>query len=178
MLGSFLDVLRDIGPLLTACGLFVAIWTLRANHAWNRRNYTAGLVVHWNDRTSVHRKAIEKLRSGLVDLDTKGEVTELTKRDATAIYSSKPDTPDWELRFHFIELLNHFEAIAVAYRNRVGDPQMIEESLRNVLVRWHDILLHFMDVVKAHRGYEPWEPYITVVAHWKRKPFRPRPFTA
>jgi hypothetical protein len=177
MLMSILEVLKDFGPIVTAIGVFVAVWTLRANHEWNRRHYTALLVSGWNDKTSVHRRAIEKLRPGLIDLDTKGEITELTKKDASAIYTAKVDTPDWELRFHFVELLNHFEAIATAYRNRIGDPQMIDESFRSVLTRFHDILFHFTEVVKEHRGYEPWEPYFAVVAYWKQRPFKPRSFT-
>lgn len=174
---NVLSVIRDVGPLITAIAVVVAIWTLKANHDWNRRNYTAALIAQWNDKTSIHRRTIEKLRPGLIDLDTKGEVIELTKRDAQAIYTSKVDTAEWELRFHFVELLNYFEVIAAAYRNQVGDQQMIEESLRHVLVRWRHILRHFMEVVEEHRGYEPWEPFTTVVDFWESKPFHPRPFT-
>lgn len=171
---SVLDVVKDLGPIITAIAVFVAVWTLRANHEWNRRHYTALLVATWNDKTSAHRKAIERLRPGLIDLDSKGTPTELTKADATAIYSAKVDTPEWELRFHFTELLNHFEAIASAYRNNVGDQRMIEESFRGVLVRFQDILINFIAVVKQHRGYEPWEPYTAVVEHWKTRPFKKR----
>lgn len=171
---SVLSVLKDYGSIITAISVLVAVWTLRANHDWNRRNYTAALIGQWNDETSVHRKAIEKLRPGLIDLDSKGEVVEICEKDARAIYSSKVDTPEWELRFHFIELLNYFETITAAYRNRVGDPQMIEESLRNVLVRWRKILRHFMEVVEKERGYKPWEPFTTVVDFWDGKPFKPR----
>ena len=175
---SILDVVKDFGPIITAIGVFVAVWTLRANHEWNRRQYTASLVAAWNEKTSSHRKAIEKLRPGLIDLDSRGTPTEITKADATAIYSAKPDTPEWELRFHFTELLNHFEAIASAYRNNVGDQQMIEESFRSVLIRFQDILKNFIATVKQHRGYEPWEPYSAVVAYWQTKPFKKRAKTA
>jgi hypothetical protein len=168
----------NIGPILTAIGLFLTFWALRKNHDWNRRNFSTSLVSKWNDETSVHRKAIEAIRPGLIDLDTKqNKVVELTKTDASNIYSANPESQEWQLRFHFIELLNHFESIASAYRNAVGDKQIIEESLRSPLVRWHDILRNFIEVVKTHRGYEPWEPYTTVVAHWKQTPFRPRPYT-
>jgi hypothetical protein len=178
ILSSMLAVIRDFAPAFTALGLIVAVWTLRANHEWNRRNYTVGLITAWNEKTSSHRKVIERLRPGLIDLNTKGAVTELTKGDAMAIYTSQIDTPEWELRFHFIELLNHFEAVAVAYRNRVGDSRMIDQSLRSALLRWHDILEHFMEVVSQHRGYEPWEPYTAVVAYWKRRPLKRRLPTA
>lgn len=174
---TFSSALKDYGSLITAMSVLVAAWALRANHDWNRRNYTAGLIGQWNDETSTHRKAIEKLRAGLIDLDTRGAVVEISEADARAIYSSKAETPDWELRFHFIELLNYFETITAAYRNRVGDPQMIEESLRNVLVRWRKILRHFIEVVEKERGYRAWEPFTTVVDFWDSKPFQPRSFT-
>ena len=122
------------------------------------------MIAQWNDETSAHRKAIEKLRPGLIDLNKQGAVVELTKADATAIYTSKIDTPEWELRFHFVELLNYFEVIAVGYRNRVGDGQMIEESLRHVLIRWRKILRNFMEVVQEHRGYEPGDVHDRVVS--------------
>ncbi|QNI30846.1 DUF4760 domain-containing protein [Alloacidobacterium dinghuense] len=173
-----LDVIKDFGPIVTAVGVFVAVWTLRANHDWNRRQYTAILVAGWNEKTSIHRKAIERLRPGLIDLDSKGTPTELTRADAAAIYTAKPDTPEWELRFHFVEFLNHLEAIASAYRNKVADEQMLEESFRSVLIRVHDILVNFIATVDQHRGYEAWEPYSAVVAYWKRKPFKPRRYTA
>jgi hypothetical protein len=173
-------LLPNVGPLLTAVGLFFTVWALRANHDWNRRNFSATLVVPWNDKTSARRKAIEFLRLGLVDLDKSGDVVELTKKDATAIYVSKPANggSEWELRFHFIELLNYFESIAVAYTNAVGDQSIIEDSVRNPLIGWHDILQNFIQVVAEHRGYQPWEPYTALVAHWKRKPFKRRRPTA
>lgn len=175
---SAMEVVRDCGTLATAIGVIVAVWTLRANHDWNRRQYTAMLVANWNDKTSLHRKAIEKLLPGLIDLDSRGTPTELTKAKTESIYSAKPDSTEWELRFHFIELLNHFESIAAAYRNGVGDVQMIEESFRSVLVRYHAILSNFIALVNKHRGYEAWEPYLAVVKYWETKPFIKRKNTA
>jgi hypothetical protein len=171
---SFIDAVKDAAPIVTAIGVIVAVWTLRANHDWNRRLYTAQLVASWNEKISSHRKAIEKLRPGLIDLDSKGVPGEITKADATVIYTARPDTPEWELRFHFIELLNHFEAISSAYRNGVGDQQMIEESFRSVLIRFQAILINFIELVELHRGYKPWKPYSAVVEYWKKKPFKHR----
>jgi len=170
--------LPNVGPILTALGLLFTVKTLKANHDWNRRNYATNLVAEWNNKTFAHRKAIECLKPGLVDLNKQREPIEITKMDASTIYCSKPtDTQDWELRFHFIELLNHFEAIAVAYRNGVGDRIIIEESLGNSLIRWHEILVNFIKTVNEHRGYEAWEPYTNLVNYWERKPFKVRPYT-
>ena len=169
----------NIIPVITAVGLILTFWTLKSNHDWNRRHYATNLIVEWNNKTFSHRKAIEMIRPGLVDLDKKGDAVEITKKDAISIYTSVPNEKEnlWELRFHFIELLNHFEAISVAYRNRVGDQRIIEESVRNALIRWHDILTNFIQVVNDHRGYDAWEPFTTLVNYWKRKSFKPRKYT-
>ncbi|MGF1638419.1 MAG: DUF4760 domain-containing protein [Cyclobacteriaceae bacterium] len=166
----------NVISLITIIGLFLTFWTLKANHDWNRRHYATNLIAEWNSKTFSHRKAIETMRPGLVDLDKNGDPVEITKRDATAIYlsNSTQNVELCELRFHFIELLNYFESISVAYRSGVGDQQIIEESVRSALIRWNDILVNFIQVVNEHRGYEPWEPYTTLVNYWKHKPFKPR----
>ena len=58
MFSSILDVLKDFGPIVTAIGVFVAVWTLRSNHEWNRRQYTGLLISGWNDKTSLHHLAV------------------------------------------------------------------------------------------------------------------------
>ncbi len=166
---DILQVIGNVGPFLTAVGLFLTFWALKASHRWKRRLYATNIVAEWNEKTSDHRKAIETIRPGLVDVDPSSkEVVQLTKVDAVSIYSSRSGTAEWELRFHLIELLNYFESISVAYRNRVGDAQIIEESVKAVFVRWHGILRDFIVVVEERRGYEPWEPFVSVVTSWER----------
>jgi hypothetical protein len=116
-------LLLNVGSMLTASGLFLTVLVLKRNHDWNRRNYAASLVADWNTKTSIHRRAIENLKPGLIDEDPTrpaDRLADLTKKHAREIYCSEPTTDDqkalWELRFHFIELLNHMEAIAIAYR--------------------------------------------------------------
>src|SRR5712675_549681 len=109
-------LLRNAGALVAAAGLFLTVWQLRRNHDWNRREYAGKMAADWNEKTSAHRRAIERVKPGLIDADAKGQIIELTKQQARDIYCSTPRNPDegdlWELRFHFVELLNHMEAIA------------------------------------------------------------------
>jgi hypothetical protein len=126
------------------------------------------MTADWNLRTAVHRQAIEKIKPGLIDT-AHGKVTEITNCYAHTIYSSKPGTPEWELRFHFIELLNYFEFVATAYENGVADKKMIEVGFKAVLVRWHKVLTNFIDTVAKSRGYRPeelWTPYQALVKRW------------
>ncbi len=175
MTEALLWLLEHITQILTVIGLFLTAWTLWTNHDWNRRQYAVNMLADWNARTSIHRKAIESLRPRLVDVDkTSHEVVEITGDDATKIYGSLPtdsDTTKWELRFHFVELLNYFEFISVAYSYNVADQQIIEESFRNVLERWYDILHEFINVVAENRRYKnpesPWQPYVDLIKSWK-----------
>lgn len=174
----------NVGAILTAVGLVFTAWVLKRNHDWNRREYAAKMAAEWNEKTSLHRKAIENLRPGLIDEDPNSRIVELTKEEALNIYCSKPNSSkdeenaQWDLRFHFVELLNHLESIAVAYRNGVGDRPMIEEAFRNVLVRWRHVLHEFIDVVERKRGYKPWQPYTDLVGYWETRPYEFRKLTS
>src|SRR4051794_29197415 len=86
----------NVGTILTAIGLYFTVRALRSNHDWNRRNHAAMLLAKWNDETSAHRKAIEKIKPGLIDLSRNNKIEEITKEDAKNIYESKPDTENWE----------------------------------------------------------------------------------
>jgi hypothetical protein len=48
-------------------------------------------------------------------------------------------------------------------------------SIKSFRVRT-GILRNFIEIVKLHPEYEPWEPLTTVVDHWMEKPSKPRPF--
>lgn len=62
-----IETLKIILPAITAIGVIIAIYTLRANHDWNRRNYAISLLEKWNEKTIVHRRAIENFLPGLLD---------------------------------------------------------------------------------------------------------------
>ena len=158
---------QQLAPVITAIAVIVAAWTLRANHEWNRRQYAMNMISEWNSRTAVHRKAIEKAIPGLIDIDKKSNsVAEVSKDRAKAIYGSKPHEPDWELRFHLIELGNYFEFVASTYTYHVGDRKMIEEAFKGPLTVWHKVLQNFIEVVRENRGYDPWPPFSDVVKIW------------
>lgn len=177
---SSMPIITGVGLLLTYQALRLNYKALKANHDWNRRKAAVEIVARWNDETSVHRKAIEEIRPGLVDLDKseRNRTPEITKADALAIYTATPGSEDWKLRFHFIELLNFFESICVAYHHGVADKEILIISLHSPLGRWHAILVNFIDVVGTQRGYKPWEPFELVVAQWIASSSPPRNLTA
>jgi hypothetical protein len=166
---TILDWLALIAPSITAVGVLVAVLTLRANHDWNRRQYAMQILADWNPQTSEHRKAIESAFPGLIDVDrNSNKVVELSRARAAEIYESKPGSPDWDLKFHFIELGNYFEFICSSYIHHVADHDMIEQAFRYMLIRWHGIMLTFIDTIEHHRGYRPWQPFSDLVEYWQR----------
>jgi hypothetical protein len=159
----------QIGVAVAVVGVFLSYWALRANHDWNRRQFAATMAAEWNLRTASHRQAIERTMPGLVDVDLTGKLVELTKERAYVIYTSKADSDDWLLRFHFIELLNYFEFVATVYEHMVADRRMIEEGFKTPLLTWYDVLKNFISVFEARRGEQPgeaWAPYQRVVSEW------------
>ena len=175
------EVFQIISLTLASIAFLIAYRRFKSNHDWNRRKYAAIMIADWNHRTSEHRRRIEELMPGLVDVNQKDMPREITKKRAIEIYDSNPnnveDTENWELRFHFIEMLNYFESIASAYHHRVGDREMIEESFKKVLIHWSKILRNFVEIFGEKRGYgdeKPWSPYQALVNDWNAsiKPMR------
>jgi len=141
--------------------------------AWQRREYALKICAEWNDKTMEHRKVIEARLPGLVKSQKRAR-GQLTRSRAAEIYNSKQGQEkcagDFELFFHIMALLNHFETIATAYRHEVADRTMIEESFRDALVWWHDNLQNFIAVCKENvtdTGFEPWKPFVDLVRQWK-----------
>ncbi|MBC6426072.1 MAG: DUF4760 domain-containing protein [Ekhidna sp.] len=173
---SILEVIDKHSPLIAILvaiiGFFLTIRKLKADHDWKRREFTANMIADWNQKTSSHRKEIERLMPGLIDkIERKEEITKITQSKAREIYESLPDKDgtNWKLRFHFLELLNYFEYISSVYLNRVADKKMVEESFKTTLIQWNRILNHFIEEVKTHREYQnkkPWGPYHEVIKLW------------
>lgn len=164
----FLPVLAFVAA---AIGAFLAYRSLTANHDWNRRQYALHMLAEWNPQTAHHRKAVENAIPGLIDIDKRThEPVDLDRTRSTQIYCSKPGTPDWELRFHLVELGNHFEVIATAYLHNVGDRVILRRAFESTLTRWHGILEHLVEVFVENRGYKPWGPFDDLIEHWRNVP--------
>ena len=177
---SILDTIAKIGPLVAAIAVMVAAYTLYTNHDWNRRQFASQLISSWNKQTKPIIDDIEKIKPGIIDFRN-GNLTQIDQKDAERIYSSKytEDSDDWKLRTSFIHLLNEFEHIASAYMNAVGDRKMIEESFKDIFVKWGFVLQHFINVYKHQRGNKkPWGPFHDLYERWtKTEPNPPRPVT-
>jgi hypothetical protein len=166
-------VIQILGFGATSVGLFLAYRSLkanynslRANHDWNRRQYATQIIEKWSSQSLSHRKAIEKEHPGLYDQKRPCDLKVIDSKFAKQIYECKPTDANWEIRFHILELLNFFEYVSVAYINKVADNKMIENSLKNVLLKWYRILYFFIEYVKYNRGYDPWKPYCDLMKVW------------
>lgn len=162
------------GAMMAGMSTFFAYLTFRrqsasfiADHERSKKASAVDLILQWNQNTLIHRRSIETAFPGLLDRSTSRGVVELTKQQATNIYNSDPKSPDWELRFNLIELLNFFEAVAVAFESGVADRKLIEDSFRGVLRNYYEALHNFIVVVKESRGLNPWEPYVTLIRRWE-----------
>jgi len=177
-------VASSIGILATGCSAYLAYRSLnrqqkivKADHDRSKRAFAVKLLLKWNNNTLVHRRAIEKAFPGLLD-HKHGDYTQLTKKHATEIYNATNNESElFELRFHIIELLNFFEAVAMAYENSVADQEILETSFKGTLNNYYIALHDFLAIVEDCRQYQPWKPYITLVRRWNPNlpPLRPPP---
>lgn len=163
------EILQLFGISITAIGVFMAYQVLKSNHDWYRRKYSLDMLREWNEKVIGHAKEIEKFFPTLLDVDKKKDGIELTRERAIKIYTCTPDHPDWNLRYHIYELLNHFEFVATAYFQGITDVQIIEQSFKEPLLRYHDRLSKFISIVEERRGHQPWPPYIKLINKWNSK---------
>ncbi|MCG8373844.1 MAG: DUF4760 domain-containing protein [Balneolales bacterium] len=181
-MNSIVENIETISLLIAGLGLILNFIRLKANHDWNRRVEASKMIAEWNSETSKHRKAIEDIEPGIIDINInsdKAEIKEITKTRAAEIYSSNDvKSPDRELRFHFIEILNYFEYVASAYDNKVADKKMIEESFMNTMIAWEELLHNFIVEYGKHRKSNSWKPFTDVVNIWKLKGKKTRKKTA
>jgi len=150
----------------------LATKTFADAHEWNRRNFASQMISNWNKQTKLVIDDIEKIEPGIIDFGKDNNLTQITQKDAESIYFSRysEDSREWKLRTRFIHLLNEFESIAAAHKNAVGDRDMIEESFRDIFVKWGFVLLHFINIYKVQRGNEtPWGPYHSLYETWCSK---------
>lgn len=169
-MNNLLEYANLIIAVVTTLTVITAIWTLRANHAWNRRKYALQLLHDWNENTIQHRRFIESSLPGLLDKNNKTKkIVELSKNDAYKIYSALPSSEEWELRFHIIQLFNYFELIATAYFTRVGDKTVIEDSFSLILTNYYDSLSNIIDIFQDNRNYIIWSHYSDAVHEWNKR---------
>jgi len=169
-----------IGAMGTLIGAFLVYRTLVSNHDWQRREYAMNILREWNNNTTEHWRVIEGVFPHLRDVDrTGGRITELTKQQAKDIYTCEPSNNKyWELRYHIVEMLNYLEYVGMSYSQNVADQYIIKCSLKEAMIKYHDILKNMIDVVEICEGYTPWEPYIKLVESWKMKHYPSREKTA
>jgi hypothetical protein len=177
-------VAGSLGLLFAGLSAFLAYLALRRNiavfaadHDRSRKAQVLQLLLLWNDNVLKHRRAIEERFPGLLDIkrDFAGKVY-LTEDHAREIYLSKPGSPDWDLRFHLIELVNFLEAIAVAYLWGAADRRILDESFRPTIINYSNALRNFVHAVQTCRGHDPWAPYTRLLKTWEQPALPPQPY--
>lgn len=148
--------LQALQVVVTVGGFGFAIWQLRSEYRWRRREFALHMLAEWNDKTAAHHRGIEAGLPGLLDASPTDASSELTPARAEAVYLARRGDPDWDLRTHIVELLNYSEYVAVAYVKRVGDREIMADSLCRTVARWYRRLEPYVAVTGGHRGFDPW----------------------
>jgi hypothetical protein len=159
--------LQAVQITVTLGGFAFAIWQLRREYRWRRKQFALHILAEWNEKTDKHRRGVEEGLPGLLDADPEESVSEVTEERAEAIYRAKRGDTDRELRTHIVELLNYGEYVAVSYAERVGDRKILMESFGRTITRWYRQLEPYVRVTARHRGFNPWQPLGKFVADFE-----------
>jgi hypothetical protein len=171
-------IATPIGLLLTSAGLALSVKVMRNNHDWNRRQYAMNIVGSWSQETGDHSRAIEEYFPSIRGRSNEaGDLGEISKEVALKILRAEKGTPEFEIRFHIVSMMNYFEHVVAAYANCVADEKIITDHLRNPIDKWVHALGNFNEIAEQEWGYQPWEPLIQMVSFWNSKHVRIRPPT-
>lgn len=160
--------LQALQVVVTVGGFAFAIWQLRSEYRWRRRQFALQMLSEWNEKTDPHRRGVERGLPGLLNAVRGDAPTELTSERAEAIYRARQGDPDWELRTHIVELLNYGEYVAVSYDKRVADREILAESLCRTVTRWYRQLKPYVLATERHRGFDAWKPLSDSVVELER----------
>jgi len=175
-----MDVCYKIALIVGVVGTLAGAWfvylALKASHDWARRRYAIDMLRDWNQNVYPHFRSIEHMFPHIRQFDHgEKKFMELTHNKAKEIWSCDPDKADlWNVKTSILELLNYFEFVTTAYSQKVADGEVIDHSFRNALVQWHDILDKFIKVAAEGLGFQPWQPFIDIVAEWKAPNPKPK----
>lgn len=166
-----LDTISEFAKLIGIIGTFIGVWiavrSLRENHEWNRRQYAMNIIVNWNQNTVEHAKAIEEQFPGIRYLDRmSGAMNEITLSRAIQILGAKPESEDFNVRFHIISLLNYFEYVALSASTQVADRDIIINTLSGPIRKWISVLHNFNNAVSQCWGFQPWDGLLKTVEQW------------
>jgi hypothetical protein len=158
---SVLVVVIGIGSLLIgARELENTQEALQQANNLSKKRYATDLITQWNKDTPepkgrVHH-SFPDLVTGAYGADGKpaclcSEWSE-SEWDTLYVEGRVGDVDRRQLREDIVWMLNYFEAVAVAYDRGLADSEIIEDSLKSLMVRWHECFGGFMlESFKRHR---------------------------
>ena len=168
-----LAVIQTLGIVLAAASLVVALYGIRQQHEWNRREQALAIVSKFNTEMRPHKEAIFLAFPGINDaqnnqIPTQEECVTIIKARARAVKIVR-NADAFDLRDHVLSVLNYFENLTIAWEYHIGDREIIEEATAPVILRWHKVFEPCMSEMNKEVGEEVWPSLQRVVTEWKGK---------
>jgi hypothetical protein len=173
---GLLQAVVAVGALSTAVGIFLAYYSLRDSHEWNRRQYTIQFLGCWNECARDHLNVLEKEFPDLLNvpdfiknpdlIKTWCIKDEEAKKLADLMSHPEENCREMDIRRHLIELFNYFESIANAYEQHVVDRSAVVDCDATAML---DIFIYFQPFIKEMRKInrrDPWPPLSRVAELW------------
>jgi hypothetical protein len=179
------SIIGAVAAYLVFQTLKAAYETLHADHEWKRRQYTAELMSHWNERA---RPDIEFLEHHFASYYPVPDFSRDLSKDtgefkwhmdadyAKTIVNSvknlaheKAKPIDSEIRDRLVRLFNYFEDVSVAYELGVIEREPIAESFGSVMIEIYLYYEPFVVEMGKLLYRQPWPPFSRIVELWIRQ---------
>ena len=153
--------------VIPICVLLFAIQIeLKKAREREQKQFTAQLIIHWMSQTSMDRWKMVKRIPNPYDINNYSSAISM-ERIRQIFLCEDELSDDIMLRHSIVEMLNFFEYISVLYLNGIADKKIIDRSMKNPMIRWHEALEEFIKLSIKYNRYNPWEPFSRLIENWK-----------
>ena len=158
MQANWVPMVQVALSFLTLLSLILGVYKLWKHYEWNKAHLTYELGKVWSEQTLPWRNIIEKKFGSYLSTTTPATV-DSCEEFVKAVEGDELH----ELKMAVINLLNYFEDIAMLYLNDMLDKEMVDDTLKNAIMRYYDKLLPLKDCIDKHAGYKSWKLILEII---------------
>ena len=164
MLDTWVSISQVVVLILTFLSVSVGVFELWKHFEWNKAHLTYELGKVWSEQTLPWRNIIEKEFDSYLSTTTPANVNSCEE----FVKAVKGDELH-DLKMAVINLLNYFEDIAMLYLNDMLDKRMVDDTLKNAIMRYYEKLLPLKECIDRLAGYKSWKLLDNLIEHWKKE---------
>jgi hypothetical protein len=171
-----LSVIQAIGIIILGISIYLAYKSYEDSNKWKKYEIAYDLLKRFEKFDNLR----DKLKECFPEIDGNfpenykplpiDEFKEILCKDIVKIRGKKCDARC--IRENLVKIHNYFEDVAYAYLKELADQELIEKSLKHLILRIDRIFYNFREAVKYRDKDNPrdnWPPLTELIDKWKKE---------